>query len=608
MKTQLKLSSILTALLLTMHFGAFAQVPNYVPQNGLVGWWPFNGNANDESGNGNNGTVYGATLTSNRMGIANSAYEFDGLNDYIDCGDINQIDGQNTLCINVWIKSNRNTSYARILGKEDSNSNLGINIKLSGPQDIGATSLYQITSNIRTTSLLPTAYSGFTPDTIQWHMITLIFNGNGLLNSDKCKIFIDGALSNSNYYDSISNAIANTTFPFWIGGIYPNPTELPYDGLIDDIGIWNRALTQQEVANLYNASLPSTSIPIFNCPGAFMNPGLANGLVGWWPFCGDAEDESGNGNNGTVNGATLTSDRFGNANSAYNFNGNNYITVSDTDALDLINDFTLSTWFIADSFPPNPFGNPINMLICKRSSNVTDIVGALGGHGIWDVNGVPEISTQCHPNAGPQNYPGSAGAINQHQWYQFVTTYDDANDSVKYYLNGSLVFSSNLSFDVLNTPYDMFFGGLASANSYMWFGRMDDIGIWNRALDSSEVVQLYNTGIGTQTVSGSCDTLIFDAIITSFNPVTYANHVLVYPNPARDNITIDCGSNYTGLNGYRIRIYNILGQPGQYVYDSPINSQYTYISMASPWVNGTYIVEFLNPQGTVIDAKKIIVQ
>jgi hypothetical protein len=42
----------------------FAQIPSYMPSNGLFGWWPFNVNANDESGNGNNGTVNGATLTS----------------------------------------------------------------------------------------------------------------------------------------------------------------------------------------------------------------------------------------------------------------------------------------------------------------------------------------------------------------------------------------------------------------------------------------------------------------------------------------------------------------------------------------------------------------
>lgn len=53
-----------------------AQPPSYVPTSGLVGWWPFNGNANDESGNGNNGTVNGATLTQDRFGDANGAYSF----------------------------------------------------------------------------------------------------------------------------------------------------------------------------------------------------------------------------------------------------------------------------------------------------------------------------------------------------------------------------------------------------------------------------------------------------------------------------------------------------------------------------------------------------
>ena len=55
-------------------------VPSYVPTNGLVGWWPFNGNANDESGNNNNGTVNGATLTADRFGNVNKAYSFVGGN------------------------------------------------------------------------------------------------------------------------------------------------------------------------------------------------------------------------------------------------------------------------------------------------------------------------------------------------------------------------------------------------------------------------------------------------------------------------------------------------------------------------------------------------
>jgi hypothetical protein len=81
----------------------FSQVPSYVPSNGLVGYWPFNGNANDESGNGNNGTVNGATLTTDRFGNANSAYSFDGLNDYIDCGNSTSVSTPTNFTFSVWI-------------------------------------------------------------------------------------------------------------------------------------------------------------------------------------------------------------------------------------------------------------------------------------------------------------------------------------------------------------------------------------------------------------------------------------------------------------------------------------------------------------------------
>ena len=67
-----------------------AQVPSYVPTNGLVGYWPFSGNANDVSTNGNNGTNNGAILTADRFGNVNSAYDFDG-NSYISFTNSNSI-------------------------------------------------------------------------------------------------------------------------------------------------------------------------------------------------------------------------------------------------------------------------------------------------------------------------------------------------------------------------------------------------------------------------------------------------------------------------------------------------------------------------------------
>ena len=81
----MKMKNLLLTAVATLGLTAatMAQVPNYVPTNGLVGWWPFNGNANDESGNANNGTVNGATLATDRFGAVDKAYDFDGVDDII---------------------------------------------------------------------------------------------------------------------------------------------------------------------------------------------------------------------------------------------------------------------------------------------------------------------------------------------------------------------------------------------------------------------------------------------------------------------------------------------------------------------------------------------
>ena len=95
--------SLCMAIVGSMHA---QNLPAYLPSDGLVGWWPFNGNANDESGNGNNGTVNGATLTSDINNISNQAYSFDGVNDFISIGNLTVINGNNSRSFVAWVKIN----------------------------------------------------------------------------------------------------------------------------------------------------------------------------------------------------------------------------------------------------------------------------------------------------------------------------------------------------------------------------------------------------------------------------------------------------------------------------------------------------------------------
>ena len=126
-----------------------AQVPNYVPSNGLVGWWPFNGNANDESGNGNNGTVNGATLTSDRFGNAGKAYSF--VSSYINVPNSNSLQINNQLSISLWVNFNSFPNVSCILSTgsdEPSSADSWVCwfFPSSGNQGSGGINIFQQTS------------------------------------------------------------------------------------------------------------------------------------------------------------------------------------------------------------------------------------------------------------------------------------------------------------------------------------------------------------------------------------------------------------------------------------------------------------------------------
>ncbi len=73
----IKLLTLLLASVLSLNISA--QIPSYIPKTGLVGWWPFNGNANDESGNGNHRVINVAKLTKDRNELISSCYSFNSV-------------------------------------------------------------------------------------------------------------------------------------------------------------------------------------------------------------------------------------------------------------------------------------------------------------------------------------------------------------------------------------------------------------------------------------------------------------------------------------------------------------------------------------------------
>lgn len=220
------------------------------PTNGLVAWYPFNGNTNDESGNGNNAINDGANLTSNRFDQTNSAYDFD-LNNASFSKKNEQINipynvnfNSSTLSVSIWV-------YVRTYGWSGNTLKWTVPITRYQDGDWGvwgisydATSLsasVQSTSNVQLTNKFNSPLQLNT-----WSNIVFTYDGsslnlyvNGILKSQKAGVI---TLKNTTCNTGITIGELNQYNGFWY---YT-------DGKLDDIGIWNRALTQDEITNLYN--------------------------------------------------------------------------------------------------------------------------------------------------------------------------------------------------------------------------------------------------------------------------------------------------------------------------------------------------------------------
>jgi Concanavalin A-like lectin/glucanases superfamily len=533
-----------------------AQVPNYVPSNGLVGWWPFNGNANDGSGNGHNGTVNGATLIADRMGNANSAYSFNGLSNYISCSNANyQL--VNAMSLSVWVKlSGTTTAAAQYLISKGNDGQGGFNLdfynntgQFYGGFGIGSANVVQCTT------LYPLPHPS-------WHHIVFTYDGSNM------KLYNDNILTATQpHSQSIGAATDLLLFGKHLFFAFPYYT----NGNLDDIAMYNRALTPCEIQALYyagtgvstalnflndttfacglsanvtpNASfssyawstgansssitvnsngtyactvtdangclyIDSTYVSLLNaqiqqndttvCAGTSLSLSLAssgassnscaplpanlqNGLVGYWPFCGNANDESGNGNNGTVNGATLITDRFGNGNQAYSFDGINdhiFVPSSNLFSSNSSSKLTFSCWVNS-----NVASGTTSDIFNLRSTNNSDIGS------IWNYPNNQKVYF------GSYNMPQSAGIgvegsmiLNNGIWYNFIAVYDYTINNISLYINGILISTTNYGTATLPplTNSKLTIGArqdFYNTTSQFFDGKIDDFIIWNRVLN-----------------------------------------------------------------------------------------------------------------------------
>jgi hypothetical protein len=208
--------------------------------DGLVAYYPFDGNTNDNSGNGNNAINYGATLTTDRFENFNSAYKFDGSNDYMRIDhteDLNFDSYYNSYSISFWVKGDpAEVSYCRIIEKW--NELIGTDY----PFALEISTSFK--ANIRTTENYVNFDYGYLWDN-NWKHIILVVNSENKYMSG----YVNNSMIASTSYSSLGTTGNNEEI--YLAG-HPALSNKYFNGYMDDVRFYNRVLTEDEIQALYH--------------------------------------------------------------------------------------------------------------------------------------------------------------------------------------------------------------------------------------------------------------------------------------------------------------------------------------------------------------------
>jgi len=244
----------------------------------------------------------------------------------------------------------------------------------------------------------------------------------------------------------------------------------------DELKGLQKTLAEQRMAEV--EAIAEIATPQKRTTPSALGAGLQRGLVGYWPFDGNAKDATKNRNNGILHDVTQTEDRHGNANKAYRFSGSGYIEVPHSKSLNMIHAVTMTAWIK----PHNWYNHWIVVMQKGDKTNVNYLFGmmpnvvSLSGYGIH--NG---ISAKC----------GQLG-LELNKWQQIALIYESGK-SLCFYRNGILIGAWQIGKDLQPNKCSLFIGYDPLVNSEYFIGDMDDVRLFNRALSAKEIQELYKS-------------------------------------------------------------------------------------------------------------------
>jgi len=449
--------------------------------SGLVGWWRGEGNANDEMGV-NNGIALGdVTYVSGEVG---QGFNFNGVDGRIVISNSPSLNLSSEITVEGWFLSRRwSPDGYGIYSKRDASgkANYALNVSSAYGFDVYfndfAVNDGDFGSDFEISAFFPT------PTLNIFHHFASTFR-QADPNHVALETYLDGVLvTNKTKLGSLAQTL--NTAPLVIGTTF---TSQPFDGVIDEISLYNRVLTGPEIAGIYSAA--STG----KCPSVHPPPPNTNciaapaGLVALWPFDNDLSDTIGNAQASASGNPSFVQ---GEVKGALNFDGvSDSVTVS---AMPLLNvgqgsGMTLEGWI-----------KPGTVAYQQPIAEWNDGAGNIRAH-LWiSVGNAAEGSLYANliDVSGVSHQIWTApGLLTAGAYSHVAVTYDKSSGAATLFVDGSSVTRSNIGSFTPDTRGNLYLGfrpsGTAAGNRYT--GALDELSLYNRALNPAEIEGVFLAG------------------------------------------------------------------------------------------------------------------
>jgi hypothetical protein len=418
----------------------------------MVSWWSADGHSFDLYGIYSGTMMNGTTYASGRVG---RAFSFDGVDDFVEV-DLSFDDIGNTpFTIDFWMFSRSDGNNTYVLGKSHPDGGFGWDMRLSN----NSIQVYGVNG----WDLNITSDTSVTRDA--WHHVALASTDTTVT------LYVDGVLKGT----SPRSAISSTTNPGRIG-YTTNFGGSAFFGLIDEVGIFNRALTSQEIVAIYNTGGVGQCKPCLTPP---------SGLVSWWTGDGNANDIIGVNDGTMMNGATFAAGRVG---QAFSFDGNNdFVRVLGPVSIPEGNDSrTIGAWIKSTG---QTGGNLYQGVVGYGTTNSGEAFYLERG---GNTSG-PDDNKLYYMNLAT----GGRGTTDlvMGEWYHVDYTYD--GNTSRLYVNGQL--EATVSDPTLNTIMNaegLTIGTVPALDGWHanFNGLIDEPMVFNRALTAEEIAAVFAAG------------------------------------------------------------------------------------------------------------------